>query len=550
MNDPASIDWLAKMWGLPEEAFDSVRRLLQAEAQGSTACEVEQDIVDWGNAAGPEEADSPLVLTGFNRKTHIQSRRLFLAEREIADRLLSLASLPPTGETFTKSLKVLFPDAAADDLQARAALTAATRHLAVVTGGPGTGKTYVLARILALLTDHGMATGSIRLAAPTGKAADRMKKAVGDSVHHLPKAFRKHADLLNRTANSSATIHSLLGYNPDTGRCRFDRNNPLPCQTLILDECSMIDVHLWRALLRALPDDSRLVLLGDPNQLESVGQGNVFFDVARAAECPESPLHPLHVHLTGTRRFKDSPRIVALAQALEKSDAAAAEELLARSAGPEPCEGLAWIESAGGPLPCENFPPRVLKALARVATADSAREALDALAGVCVLTAQREFFVGSKAVSAQIEKHFSLHEGVRNHPVIINHNDPETGLRNGTVGIIHLSSNGSRKAFFPSSDGHLTEFAVSRLPDYSPAWAITIHRSQGSEYEDTLVILPREESPMATRQLLYTAITRAKSSVCVAGDLETVKKAVITSSSRCTMLPKFLIRQKPVPMAG
>ena len=545
MRESSSLQWLADKWSLPSSALEPVRRLMGSEVGGSTACELEEDVSDWGNAVSPAGRDSPLVIVRCEGKTFLQSRRLFQTERDIADGILGLAAAPPSSGDFPAQLAELFPDASSGDLQVEAVRTSVTRHLSVITGGPGTGKTYVLARILALLANPEMPAGSIRLAAPTGKAADRMKKAVAQSIEGLPETFRKNVAILGRIADSSSTIHSLLGYNPDTGRCRFGKDNPLPCQTLILDECSMVDVHLWRALLQALSADSRLVLLGDPNQLQSVGQGNVFFDIARTAAVSASSLHSAHVHLTDARRFKDSPGIIAMARALENSDPEAAAELLGKSRGKEPREGLAWIESGGGAPPCADFPPPILRALESVATADSAQAALDALNRVCVLTAQREFFVGSKAISIEIEKYFSLREDARNHPVIINRNDPETGLRNGAVGVICRAAGDERKAFFPSGDGTLGEFSLSQLPDHSPAWAITIHRSQGSEYDDVFVILPRLESPMATRELLYTAITRARKNVYVAGDMETVKKAVVTSSARCTMLAAFLNIQIP-----
>ena len=540
MRESAALNWLADKWMLPEAAYEPVRRLMHAESGGSTACALEDEMPDWGNAAAAAGEDSPLVIVRHEGKTYLQSRRLFETERDIAVRIRALAGLPPSSEDFSSQLEKLFPDAVPGDLQVEAARTAATRHLSLITGGPGTGKTYVLARILALLAGPEMPAGSIRLAAPTGKAADRMKKAVAESLEGLPESFQKNVDLLVRIANSSSTIHTLLGYNPNTGRCRFGKDNPLPCRALILDECSMVDVHLWRALLQALPADSRLVLLGDPNQLQSVGQGNVFFDMACTAAISGSSLHSAHVHLTEARRFKDSPGIVALARALENSNPEAAAELLGKSRGKEPREGIAWIESTGGALPCTSFPPSVLGALESVATANSPQAALSALNRVCILTAQREFFVGSKAMSIEVEKYFSLRKDACNHPVIINRNDPETGLRNGAVGVICRTADNERKAFFPTGDGTLSGFSLSQLPDHNPAWAITIHRSQGSEYDDVLVILPRMESPMATRELLYTAITRARKNVYIAGDMETVKKAVVTSSARCTMLASFL----------
>jgi len=541
MKRSPEIEWLAAKWDLPEPAFEAVQRLMKAETEGSTACELPPGISKWGKAAVPEteSSDAPLVIVEDKGKTFLQSRLLFEAEREIANRLLKLADGESPSQDLDKKLKAIFPETAKGDKQVEAARTAASKNLTVITGGPGTGKTFTLARILALLAQDTMAAGAIRLAAPTGKAADRMKKAVIQSLAGLPETFQKDQEILTRIAESSSTIHSLLGYRPDTGRCRFDPENPLPCEVLILDECSMVDVHLWRTLLRALPSQVRLILLGDPNQLESVGQGNVFAELAHTAESLESSLHPSHVHLTEARRFKDRRGISDFASALENSDPEAAAALLENSRGDDSTSGLTWLETSGGTLPCASFPKPVLNALEKVATAKTPQAALDALAGVCILTAQREYFVGSMATSREIETFFSRRENARNHPVIINRNDPETGLRNGSVGIIHASSDGKRKAFFPSGDS-LKEFPLSKLPEYSPAWAITIHRSQGSEYDNVLVILPREESPMATRELLYTAITRARENVYIAGDIGSIKKAAGTSSNRCSLLGAFL----------
>lgn len=534
MKRSATLDWFAAKWDLPEPAFESVRRLLRAEAGGSTAIALEDPLPDFGRAAAPagETASTPLVLVQKDGVTYLQSRRLFETERTIAARLLALAGAP----SLPGDVESLFPGVPADDRQREAARLAATGHLTLITGGPGTGKTYVLARILALLADPQAPVGGIRLAAPTGKAADRMKKAVTESLTTLPEPFRSQADLLARIAETSGTLHSLLGYNPDKGRCQYGKNHPLPCDTLIVDECSMVDVHLWRALLEALPPQARLVLLGDPNQLESVGQGNVFADLARAAAAP--PLRAVHVHLTEARRFKDSPGLVALARAFEQRDDEAAAALLEASRGSKARDGLAWIPARAGVLPCEAFPSAVLAALERVAAAPTPGDALAALQRVCILTAQREFFVGSKALGLEVERHLARRTPGGHRPVIINRNDPETGLRNGAVGIVSRAP--ARRAFFPGADGTLRDFALASLPEHSPAWAITIHRSQGSEYDDVLVILPREESPMATRELLYTAITRARRNVYVAGDLAAVRKAATTTSPRCTLLEAFL----------
>lgn len=536
------IEWLATKWGLPSDVFEIVHRWMQAELDGSTALPLESAISDWGQAAAPagQTADTPLVLVRYQDKIFLQSRLHFETEHAIARRILKLAEGVTSSPGLDDKIRAIFPNAIADDPQARAARTACERILTIITGGPGTGKTFTLARILALLADSDHPAGSIRIAAPAGKAADRMKASIAQSLDGLPSSYRKYQEILQRIADSSSTIHSLLGYRPDTGQCRYGVDNPLSCSALIIDECSMVDIHLWRAILDALPSGARLIVLGDPNQLTSVGQGNVFGELVRAAASPASPLHRSHVHLTEARRFKDRLDILTLARALETFDADAVTATLENSKGSTAAHGVAWIEMNDGLLPCSDFPSPIHDALETVADADTPEAALRAMEHVCILTAQREYFVGAMAMSTQIESYLQRRMTLRNHPIIINQNDPETGLRNGSVGVIHTDDDGNRRAYFAAADGSLDAFVLSKLPDFSPAWAITIHRSQGSEYDNVLVILPREESPMATRELLYTAITRAKKNVFVTGTLASARQAAITPSQRVTLLASAL----------
>jgi exodeoxyribonuclease V alpha subunit len=480
------------------------------------------------------------VQVKFGAGRFLQSWLYYKAELEIAKSLPMRLKEEFETHAGARQLQELFPDAGEDDLQVKAATIALCRRLTLITGGPGTGKTHTLVRILAMLVGEGVAASKIRLAASTGKAAERMKKAVGESLEKLPDHFCKWVADLKSVAARSATLHSLLGYNPSSGKCKHNEANPLPCEVLIVDECSMVDVLLWRALLKATPANARLILVGDPNQLESVGQGNVLAAMARVAGNRKSPLHAVRVHLTEARRFKDRPGILNLARALENLDAKAAGELLGAARGAEAPTGIAWLETSGGLLDWAAFPKSIQRALASVAEAETPRAALNALGRICILTAQREYFVGAKAMSAAMEMHFSQAapgSNRPNQPIIINQNDPETGLRNGSVGVITTNSDGVRKAWFPGfkEDDTLREFSVAQLPDYSPAWALTIHRSQGSEFDEVLVCLPRRESPMATRELIYTAITRARKAVYVAGDLESIMKAAANPSSRMTM---------------
>ncbi len=541
MSESPEIIWLKRRWNLPEALVKPVSELLQAELSGSTAIEV--SIPEGTYSAAWGKPDSPLVIQASTGKTYLQSRRMHLAESKISRNVMEMTGhtrAAPEDDTLAK----LFGNTRADDLQKIAAKTALSRRFAMISGGPGTGKTYTLARILACFLEQGADPTRVRLAAPTGKASARMKTAVTDSLATLPEEFSTHRRSLERIADSARTLHSLLGYNPEKAACSYGPDRRLPCSTLIVDECSMVDVLLWQALLEALPDDANLILLGDPDQLESVGQGNVLGELTAYADGENSPLSSCHVRLKEARRFKDSPGILAFAEAITKSDAAAALKLLKDSSEGNGLKGLKWIPFDGGRLPIDNLPKPILESLQDVAKAPTPRQALASLSEVCILTAQREFFVGSRAVSNQIDRLLSSMEGARNKPIIINRNDPETGLKNGSVGVIHTKDDGSRSACFILGNGDIREIPVSKLPEHQPAWSITIHRSQGSEYSTVLVVVPQVDSAMATRSLLYTAITRAKETVYVFGDLQSVKKAIETPTDRTTLLKEALMQEK------
>lgn len=536
MMEP-EIEWLIRRFDLPDESAEHARALLRAEAEGSTAVMVPPD-ASWGPAAGD---NGPLHVVKTDSTAFLQSHRMFHAERAIASRLLAMASGETRLPSVEEYLTALFPDAKGTQLQAEAARVAAARRLALVTGGPGTGKTYTLARILTLFLETGIPPEAIRLAAPTGKAADRMRAAVADSLNGLPPRFEARRPDLAAVAGCSSTIHQLLGYNPHANSLRYHHSARLSCAALIVDECSMADTLLWAALLDALPDDARLVLLGDPNQLESVGQGAVFSELVQEASRHDSPLQACHVHLQTSHRFKDRPDLAELALALENRDGQRVANLLKANRGHGRGDGIAWIESSGKSFPPpERYPEPILQALRALATAPDPKTALAAMPSACVLTPQRNFFVGCRAVSAALDTYFARVPGAVNRPIIVEANDPESGLRNGQTGLIHISANGQRLAWFAGTDGKPKSFALARLPEHSPAWAITIHRSQGSEYDDVLVVLPREESPLSTRELLYTAVTRARRNVYIAGDLDAAIAAALNVSGRVTLLAHHL----------
>jgi exodeoxyribonuclease V alpha subunit len=516
--------WLKDKWAMPGAAAVAVEALFEAHKDGSTACKLDTAPSDWGRAVAKQDGDkfTPLVAVEMDGSTFLQTRWFFEAEKKIAFRLLALNSKACT--TFpSQKLVDYFSE---EGPQREAAKLALDRNLAIITGGPGTGKTYTLARIIALLLDAGEDLKRIQLTAPTGKAADRMKQAVEEACGALPKLQEN----LRAVASTSRTIHSLLGFHPGKNTCTYHGGHRLACKTLIVDECSMIDTLLWQALLEALPDDARLILLGDPNQLESVGRGNVFTEIARAGV-----LKPARAHLTKSHRFADRPAIFALAKAIEDKKADSASVLITENTDPACAHGLFWKDATAHSQVLKHLPPAVLEAMQAVAFAPTPEEALKALENVRILTSHRTPAAGQQSLGMEIEK-FLLEKfpgkKILNRPVIIDRNDPETSLRNGEVGIVHTAG-GNRAVHFDKRP----PVSLSKLPEHSPAWSITIHRSQGSEYENVVVVLPKKaDSPLATRQLLYTAITRAKKSLFLFGSTEVIEKAVAESATRITLL--------------
>ena len=559
------IDLLVRRWALPPARNAAVEELLKAQREGSTACplssEVPHDAESWGSACQVieenfgETSPSPLILRQQDGRAHVQAWRFFSAERTIAREVIARASR--SAPRLNRPIKALLDDlgpAQVDERQAAAITCALENTLALIVGGPGTGKTHTLARLLALLiAEYSEKNLIIHLAAPTGKAAHRMKEAVEVAADGLPAALPlKTKNLLKAAAAGASTLHRLLGFDPSTGRCRFHPGNKLRCDVVIVDECSMIDTLLWQALLTALEPDTRLVLVGDPHQLESVSAGDVLGALVRFARAnPEAHLASVLMELTQSQRFRNRPAIGSLATAVVNCEAAAAMHLLsnhlATTDGPMPADGLGWLGDHKKKFEYKQLPAPVRAAFSGVADAATPKEALDALAKIKLLTAHREGTLGAAGLNTSIQR--SLRQSSRagrapNQPIIINHNDPETGLTNGSIGVV-MEVAGATAAYFSATGADLPPrmIPLDLLPNNSPAWAMTIHRSQGSEFDQVVVILPTDNSPLATRELIYTAITRARQSVYVWGSDATVRSALSDKSVRCTLLEASLEAQ-------
>lgn len=474
----------------------------------------------------------PLVL---DQADNLFLFRLHRDEETIAQALRLRTELPvpepPAGAAAL--LDRLFPvpaGAATVDWQRAAAALALCRPFVVISGGPGTGKTHTAARILALLAALSPAELRIALAAPTGKAALRLQESIRAAKNALPPT------LAEAIPEEAQTLHRLLGFRTDRPGFRHHAGHPLRLDLLILDEASMIDVPLMAATLAALPAACRIILLGDRDQLASVEAGNLFGDLcgdggvrwspeltarmqpllapARLPDMPgdgDGPLADSLVILHASHRFHETSGIGGLARAVNSGGLALLEAVWQRE------DPDVHIEAADGPEASAWLRQWLEGHFRPLFTADNPQQALDELGRCRVLCALREGPAGVEGINRLAETLFRRagliadHERLyRGMPILILRNDYDLGLFNGDIGILWPDDRGTLQAWFSPADNELRPVALTRLPAWQTAYGLTVHKAQGSEFDRVLCILPQEDAPVLSRELLYTGITRAR----------------------------------------
>jgi exodeoxyribonuclease V alpha subunit len=457
------------------------------------------------------------------------------------------------------------------DRQRLAAVVAALGRLTVLVGGPGTGKTTTVARLLALLHDQPGDPPRVALAAPTGKAAARLEEAVRAGAGQLPPLDRQRLGEL-----TGVTLHRLLGVRPDSrSRFRHDRHNHLPYDVVVVDETSMVSLTLMARLVEAVRPEARLVLVGDPDQLASVEAGAVLADLVdpaagdpgaadvrrlvpadlepAGAGTPAGPLPGTVVALRRAWRFGGG--IARLAAAVQAGDAGTALAALRDGGGDVSFTEFAEPDPAR-PLPAEVVQPlrhdvvAAAEALAEAARAGDAQLALDRLSVHRLLCAHRRGPYGVGHWTGQVERWLAgvvpaelAGEWYPGRPLLVTSNDYEVGLYNGDAGVVVADRDGTAWAAF-ARGGLPVLIRPSRLSAVQTVHAMTVHRSQGSGFDRVSVLLPPAGSPLLTRQLLYTAVTRARVHVRVLGTEAAVRAAVDHPVSRASGLRERL-RQHP-----
>lgn len=503
------LDYLARAASLAVELkhtclqLDKVAHLQEPQLQALLAPVSDSDLAALAAYHLP-----PMVISPQERCVWLQKYHWF--ESRCAAMLKQRATHP--AEALSPAALAWLDRLFAEGEQKQAAEKALVKRLAVITGGPGTGKTYTVARIIALLLQQDE-NSRIMLAAPTGKAGQRMKEALDTALNEDSFAGIRH--LLERLPEKASTLHKLLGIGRQSPRPRHHKNNPLSLDVLIVDEASMVDLPMMYRLLDALDDNARLILLGDKDQLASVEAGSVLAEL-----CQSETLADSIANITVSRRFSSQPEIGALANWLnnpglmEKPDITAGNNVCLHLMYPGNEWQPRWLATA-----VEHYRARsrLIKAGADVVAILKEQTAFQ------LLCALRRGPFGVNGINRMIceamdKPHDSWYAG---RPVMVLENAGERQLYNGDVGLVlpldadekTIDPDGVLKACFLTTDGFR---AVSRaqMPAYETCYAMTVHKSQGSEYRHVMIVLPADaesvaDNPVLSRELAYTAVTRA-----------------------------------------
>jgi exodeoxyribonuclease V alpha subunit len=497
---------------------------------------------------------APLVLEPAGR---LYLYRYFDYQRRLARQIRDRAALAPAIDEalLRDGLDRLFPGVRRgdDDRQRLAAIAAVERGFTVIAGGPGTGKTTTVAKVIALLQEQALAGGAplrVLLVAPTGKAAQRLRESITATAARLDVGDRVRRAIFDE----AGTIHRALGFQPRSPtRFRHGAADPLPAEVVVADEASMIDLALLTKLFEAAAPAARVILLGDQDQLASVEAGAVLGDIHHDRAHAVTPDFARRVHaLTGVRlpsdaaappladclvtlvkshRYGEHSAIGALARAVVRGDADEALRALRHEQRMPYGEVVLHDLDEEHPLR-GHFGAAVVDGFAAYLRAATPADRLEALGRFRILCAHRRGPLGAVAVNALVEQHFAAagllqldgnyYDG---RPILVTRNDYALDLFNGDAGVIATDAHGDRKAYFPGARGPRA-IPVGRLPPHETVFAMTVHKSQGSELDRVALLLPARMSPILTRELVYTGVSRARVRVDLFGAAEVLRGAL------------------------
>lgn len=536
----------------PPIVAELTARLLSAGENGDVCLDLRQEpepqtlvtALQQSSVVGAPGEWKPLILDAAGR---LYLYRQWEAEHLLAGELTRRAQGLRDDvdlEILAGGLQRLFPlrNNGTPDEQALAAATAVLKNFTVISGGPGTGKTTTVVKVLALLLEQSTTPLRIALTAPTGKAAARLRESISRARATLPCT----AAVREAIPVETKTLHRLLGANAQGTAFRYGAERQLRVDVVVLDEASMVNLALMRQLLSALPKRAQLVILGDRDQLASVEAGAVLDDICGAGEggrspefatlltalftgrgapcgCPASPsgLADAIVTLRESRRFTAQGGIGSLCRALNAGEGEAALQLL-RSDDPQ----LSWTDLPEPSALTTVLADEVDAWVGDYLAAATPPEALRRFGNFMLLTALRQGPFGSTALNLALEQLLVRRQRIASNqlwyagrPVMITRNAPAQDLFNGDIGLClpDPAADGALRVFFLTATGEVRGLAPLTLPAHETAFAMTVHKSQGSEFSRVLLVLPGQRSAILTRELLYTAVSRARDSLKIFG---------------------------------
>jgi exodeoxyribonuclease V alpha subunit len=492
---------------------------------------------------------APLILEETEHTVRLYLYRYWRYEQSLANSIRSrLQSMQINESLLQNGLERLFPQIAEEiDSQKMAVATALRNKFCVITGGPGTGKTTIVLKFLSLLIEQ--ASGRklrLGLAAPTGKAAAMLKASIINGRQELLRKGLISKEIADQMPDEASTLHRLLGTAGNSVYYRHNREVPLNLDCLIVDEASMIDLAMMCKLLDAISHDTRLVLLGDKDQLSSVEAGSVFGDICAGRHLPDSPLGRNIVRLWKSYRFEPLKGIGRLSNLINAGLADEVWDLLEFSKDRQ----VEWFDLPEREKLRQEIRERLLPPYRDYFGATDITEAFARLKNFSILCCLRQGYYGAENINRLIEeilvdeKLISSRESwYRARPVMITRNDYELQLFNGDIGIFMTDpEDGRGKVFFETMDPkRFRRIMPGRLPAHENAFASTVHKSQGSEFNDILLLLPDRDYEVLTRELFYTGITRARHHAAIWGSREMFLQAIHRQYKRSSGLRKRLI---------
>lgn len=477
-----------------------------------------------------DKQDTPLILTQENK---LYLHRYWHYERRLIRILKSridTSENPPSGDDPNDFLQ---PFPSLGEQQQLAVQRAYDSSLTLISGGPGTGKTTTVLYILAfLVTQSANETLKIGLAAPTGKAAQRIQDSIHAGIDQLPFSEEDK----QKIGIEAVTLHRLLGYQRHSSQFIHNRDTPLALDVVIIDEASMLDLPLFTKLLEAIKPSTKLILLGDKNQLASVEAGSIFGDLIDA-KARNRQLNAKVIELTENYRFGNSSTLFKTCEYVKEGKSLEALECITKGDGTLNIDALPAPSSLQKRLKFE-----LSDHIKLLSNAPTPAVALKQLTEICILTPLRKGVYGVEGLNQTIESNvrqqlsISLRDpyysGI---PIMIIENSYSQGLFNGDIGVIFRSDPTSNElfAFFKNdNDTEPKRYLIPSLPKFETAYAITVHKSQGSEYDHILFVIPPSKSPLLTRELVYTAISRSRKSVEIWSNPDNLKYAIANQTQR------------------